>query len=54
MVEGLSLEEQREAARLLFPEAWAATLTMPGWRRRRRQANLRKAAVKELEHAAAD
>jgi hypothetical protein len=46
--ETLTLEEQREAASLLFPEAWAATLVMPGWRRRRRQAGLRKAAVAEL------
>jgi hypothetical protein len=48
MVETLTLEEQREAASLIFPEAWAATFAMPGWRRRRRQANLRKAAVNEL------
>lgn len=42
-----AIEAQRELARSMFPQEWAATLSLPGEKRRRRQANLRRQAIYE-------
>lgn len=48
LTDEVPLDFQREAAQTLYPREWAATLNLPGEKRRRRQAALRKRAIADL------